>query len=74
MNEQRTPDDQVARFDCTSGGAQFCQGCYQMEQDECGDYVRWEDYARVVTERDQLKNKIKCIQAAVNLHASGVPS
>lgn len=38
-------DPKVLRYDCTSGGAQFCQGCYQMEPDSDGDWVRYEDYA-----------------------------
>jgi hypothetical protein len=48
-------DDRVARYNCTSGGAQFCQGCYQMERDEYGDYVRFADYERLTAERDQYK-------------------
>lgn len=35
----------VARFDCSDGGAAFCQGCYTMARDdEYGEYVRYEDY------------------------------
>lgn len=34
------------RYDCGNGGGLggYCYGCYQMEQEELGDYVRWEDY------------------------------
>lgn len=34
----------VKRYDCTSGGARFCQGCYTMTETELGDYVASEDY------------------------------
>jgi hypothetical protein len=51
-------DDRVARYNCTSGGAQFCQGCYQMERDEYGDYVRFADYERLTAERDQYKQRL----------------
>lgn len=51
----RTKEEVVKRYDCTSGGNQWCQGCYQMEVDEYGDYVRFEDYERLAAERDQYK-------------------
>lgn len=37
----------VKRYDCTDGGAQFCQGCYTMEEESDrvdGNWVRAEDY------------------------------
>jgi hypothetical protein len=37
----------VKRYDCTAGGAQFCQGCYTMEEESDrvdGNWVRAEDY------------------------------
>lgn len=34
----------VKRYDCTSGGAKFCQGCYTMTENELGDYVASEEY------------------------------
>lgn len=45
----------VKTYDCGSGGAQFCQGCYTMEEQEpctgfprgTGDWVRLEDYERL---------------------------
>ena len=58
MSELPTKEKIVKRFNCTSGGAQFCQGCYTMERDdEYGDYVRFEDYERLTAERDQYKKK-----------------
>lgn len=43
----------VKRYDCTSGGAQFCQGCYTMTRDdEYGDYVLHEDYAAIRAQLD----------------------
>ena len=48
----------VKRFDCTSGGAQFCQGCYTMTQDdEYGDYVLYEDY-------EALRARVADLEAA----------
>lgn len=44
MTNDHKDKPQVKRYDCTSGGAQFCQGCYTMTQDELGDYVTFEDY------------------------------
>lgn len=37
-------EDTVKRYDCTSGGSKFCQGCYTMTECEYGDYVAWEDF------------------------------
>ena len=34
---------ELKRFDCTSGGAQHCYGCYEMTEDAEGDYVRYAD-------------------------------
>ncbi len=41
-------------YDCTGGGAQYCQGCYTMEEvpddpngTRYGDWVRLEDYERL---------------------------
>ncbi len=45
MGEKKAP---VVRYDCTSGGAQFCQGCYTMEESDYGDYVTWEEYMELV--------------------------
>lgn len=39
-----TAEKRVTRYDCGYGNAQFCQGCYQMEQSDYGDYVKHEDY------------------------------
>lgn len=47
--------EKVKRYDCSSGGAKFCQGCYTMEECEHGDYVQHEDYARLEQECDRLK-------------------
>ena len=34
----------VKRYDCTSGGASHCYGCYTMSEIDGGDYVSAEDY------------------------------
>lgn len=33
----------IKQYDCTNGGYQYCSGCYQMSQEEYGDYVRVDD-------------------------------
>jgi hypothetical protein len=53
---------EVKRFDCTSGGAQFCQGCYTMTQDVDGDYVEYTDYESL---RQRLSDTINA--AAENI-------
>ena len=51
MTELRTKEEPLARFNCTNGGAQYCYGCYTMERDdEYGDYMRFEDHERIVTD------------------------
>ena len=47
--------EKVKRYDCSSGGARFCQGCYTMEECEHGDYVQHEDYARLEQECERLR-------------------
>lgn len=46
---------EVKRYDCTDGGARFCQGCYTMSECEFGEYVSWDDYESLLAERDALK-------------------
>lgn len=45
---------EVKRYDCTDGGARFCQGCYTMSECEFGEYVSWDDYEALLAERDAL--------------------
>lgn len=52
---------EVKRYDCTSGGSQFCYGCYTMTEEAYGDYVRFEDYE---TLRAELAGKEKALAAA----------
>ena len=47
---------EVKRYDCTDGGARFCQGCYTMSECEFGEYVSWDDYDALLAERDALRN------------------
>lgn len=49
----------VERFDCTNGGAQFCQGCYTMTSDSEGEYVRHEDYAKLEQQRAALVEALR---------------
>jgi hypothetical protein len=46
---------EVKRYDCTDGGARFCQGCYTMSECEFGEYVSWDDYESLLAERDRLR-------------------
>lgn len=46
----------VKRYDCTDGGKQFCQGCYTMTECAHGDYVAWEDFARLEQECERLRS------------------
>jgi hypothetical protein len=48
----------VKRYDCTSGGAQFCQGCYTMTEDTLGDYVKFEDFDALLKERNELRSRL----------------
>lgn len=49
----------IQRFDCTNGGAQFCQGCYQMEQDSDGEYVRYVDHAAEIARLTVLAHHLR---------------
>lgn len=55
---------EVKRYDCGYGNAKFCQGCYQMEESELGEYVSSEDYDALLAERDRLADALKEIDAA----------
>lgn len=33
----------VSYYDCTSGSAQHCYGCYTMTEEQYGDYVKADD-------------------------------
>lgn len=49
-----TNKPEVKRYDCTSGGARHCYGCYTMKEGELGDYVEWEAYEALQAECDAL--------------------
>lgn len=50
-----TNKPEVKRYDCTSGGAQHCYGCYTMKETELGDYVEWEAYEALQAECEKLR-------------------
>jgi len=50
-----TNKPEVKRYDCTSGGAKHCYGCYTMEETEMGDYVEWEAYETLQAECEKLR-------------------
>lgn len=50
-----TNKQEVKRYDCTSGGAQHCYGCYTMKECELGDYVEWEAYEALQAECEKLR-------------------
>lgn len=64
----------VERFNCTNGGAQFCQGCYTMTPDANGEYVLHEEYAKLEQQRaalvEALKQTWKVIDSAGLLNLS----
>lgn len=64
---------EVKRYDCTSGGAQYCYGCYTMEECELGDYVEWEAYEALQAEYNRLtrycKNGIDCFANPCESHS-----
>lgn len=63
--------DDVKRYDCTNGGAQYCQGCYQMSETPLGDYVRADDYDALAASipkwircEDALPNEGQCVNTS----------
>ena len=54
---------EVKRYDCTNGGASFCQGCYTMTECEHGDYVSAEDYDALAAENERLLKAGQTLQA-----------
>ena len=50
-----TNKPEVKRYDCTSGGAQHCYGCYTMGETELGDFVEWEAYEALQAENEALR-------------------
>jgi hypothetical protein len=54
----------IKTYDCTSGGAQWCQGCYTMDEmpdflgKRQGDWVNLADY-------EKLEATLKRVQAAL---------
>lgn len=55
----------VERFNCTNGGAQFCQGCYTMTPDSEGEYVRHDDYAKLEQQRAALVDRVTALVEAL---------
>lgn len=39
----------VKRYECGSNGYTWCEGCYRMNEDESGDYVKADDYDALAT-------------------------
>ena len=55
----------VKRYDCTSGGASFCQGCYTMDECELGDYVSHDDYDQLHAANQRLEGEVKRLREAL---------
>jgi hypothetical protein len=53
----------VKRYDCTDGGAQWCQGCYTMTENSLGGYVKYEDYDALRGEVERLRETLQSISA-----------
>lgn len=47
------------RYECGNGNASYCYGCYQMQEDSDGDYVRHEDYAALRERVIELEAKVE---------------
>lgn len=47
----------VKRYDCSNGRAQHCYGCYTMEEHEDGEYVKSEDYDKLLGELEKMKSE-----------------
>ena len=54
-----TNKPEVKRYDCASGGAQHCYGCYTMKEGELGDYVEWEAYEALQAECEKLREHLQ---------------
>lgn len=61
----------VKRYDCTSGGARFCQGCYTMTETELGDYVASEDYDALQSLNAELLEALVEVTASLAWNAHG---
>jgi hypothetical protein len=51
----------VKRYDCTGGRNErigFCQGCYTMTEDTGGDYVTYEDYAKLEARLNERSSQL----------------
>ncbi len=55
----------VKRYDCTNGGAKWCQGCYQMSEHPQGDYVAADDYAKLEAEAQAPREEVEKAQNAL---------
>jgi uncharacterized membrane protein YvbJ len=49
----------VKRYDCTSGDARFCNGCYTMTECIYGDYVSHDDYAQLAADNQRLREALE---------------
>ena len=56
-------EDKVKRYECANGGTPYCYGCYQMTRDdEYGDYVEYEDYAKLLARIDALGETLGAVK------------
>ena len=39
---------ELKRYDCGTNGYQWCQGCYRMNEEPDGDFVRFDDVAHLL--------------------------
>lgn len=54
----------VKRYDCTSGGASYCQGCYTMTEAKYGDYVLADDFDKLEAEAQALREEVAALREA----------
>lgn len=63
----------VTRFTCGNGGAAFCQGCYEMSEDEDGHYVEFSAYEELANLVRELEKPLKPKMAPVQGYVQGIP-
>jgi hypothetical protein len=61
VTDEQLAEIDVQRYDCTSGGSRFCQGCYTMSESTHGDYVSAEDYARLISRLRDAEAMLKFV-------------
>jgi uncharacterized coiled-coil protein SlyX len=81
MTQQTERDETIERFDCGNNGYQWCQGCYTMNKDVDGEYVKYDDHqaateqqsARIAELESLISEQLNTIKA-LNMCIGGADS